>query len=315
MNITIKTLQKEQQTVYGLYVEHTHVPNSSLIEEDLSDKDKVVRWISEDIDDVVKAKLILGTSDIKLIPPVINSALCLALYLQNPHNDIIEKLNNLELSDNIFPIEWNINTPRELNKLIKNITPDLCYSYLSALNKNSIIINKHKYNKTPISKSTLTHTKTKSVDVLSWSTSFIKMLDDEIRGFRDTHQVQKIEDTFKIRSFSAEEKVEEHIARELLPFRHRVDNTPESICELIAKLEKLNISKTVLIANEINRAIENNNLSKLIIEQTLKLKWEHILLQVTLLKESGKDNIEIVEELQMSININIPEENLELPLF
>lgn len=318
MSIDIKIVKQNDTEYKALYSGKVHVPGSSLLPMSTPNEQCIQTWLTNDIDTFVKADLILTSNDINNIPAHTPSALWLAVYLQTSSSTWKERLQNVELADNIFPESWNITTPGALATFTKQIDAQYLYSYVAALNPNSITIQKHKLNRTPISKASITHTKTKTIDVLSWSTSFIKMFDDEIRGYRDTYQIQKNEDGFKLRHSATEENVEEHIDRELLPYRHKIDNSPDTINALIQKLEKLHISTTILLAKELDAAINNNPFSKLIIEQTLKLPWDSLSLQVHLLKETTKDNIEIIEELKLSTSKNLNEEHtaqIDMPVF
>lgn len=318
MSIDIKIVKQDDVEYKALYSGKVHIPGSSLLPMTMSNEQCIQTWINDDIDTFIKADLILASNIIENVPAHTPSALWLALYLQTSSSVWRERLSNVELADNIFPENWNITTPAALEEFTCKIDKTYLYSYIAALNPNSITIQKHKLNKTPISKASITHTKTKTIDVLSWSTSFIKMFDDEIRGYRDTYQIQKNEDGFKLRHSANEENVEEHIDRELLPYRHKIDNSPETINALIQKLEKLHISTTILLAKELDAAINNNPFSKLIIEQTLNLPWDSLSLQVHLLKETTKDNIEIIEELKLSTSKQLSEEQtaqIDMPVF
>lgn len=311
MDIVQRRIEKDGQILIGAYVKSTHVPNSSLLPESMPSTQRIDTWLNEDIDPNAKAILILKQGDLSKIKITMPSELVMALYLQKPHQDWINKLDNVYLADNIFPPDWNINTPTEIKNMVSIMGEEASFSYLAALNKNTFIVNRHNHNKTPVSKSTKTHTMIRTLDVLSWSTNFIKIVDDnDIRGIRKTIQLQKDEDNkFKVRISEKEEKVEELIYRELLPFRHRVNTDPVAIKELSDKMEKLNIPSTILLANEINKALEDNQFSKTLIEETLGLKWESINLQIIILKDSGMDNVDIIEEIKLASTLDIPENN------
>ena len=305
MKIEIKTITKEQDTYKVLYYKNIKIPGATEYKSTTTDADCLRQWVLDDIDDIVKAELLILQNKFDTLPRIISTPLAIALLLSTKQVAWQEYVSECVIDTPLFPDTWNVSTGKELVDILKTIPEDLQFALVASQNKNAVTIERHNINRVPKIKTSMSKTKTRNADILSWTNTFIKVFDNDISAHRITYQIQKTETDFKTRKSTQIEDVSALIDRELTPLRHTGHNM-DMVKTLITKLLDNKIPKEIIASKELAAALNDSDMSIKIIESALDINWTKIKIQASILKHSGYDQLDIINNIISSVDINEP---------